>query len=315
MDVDERGMPVSPAVGWARFTGHIAGLYGREGEAWLRALPALLRACERRWHCHIGRPYTLSYNYVAEATLQDGRAVAIKVGFPCRESRTEIEALRLYDGRGSVRLLDADLTAGLLLLERLKPGTLLADLSDDARATEIAAGVMQRLWRPVPTAHVFPLVAEWAAGLDDLRVAFEGGTGPFPAALVAEAEQLFGALIGSMDEPVVLHGDLHHFNILQAEREPWLAIDPKGLVGEPAYETGALLRNPYPTLLAMARPATVLARRVDQLAEALGIDRARIRGWGLAQAVLAGWWSYESGGGDTHEYWIRCAQLIAALPE
>ena len=78
-----------------------------------------------------------------------------------------------------------------------------------------------------------------------------------------------------MAPPVVLHGDLHHFNILAAERQPWLAIDPKGVVGEPVYETGALLRNPWPDLLSLPDPGRILARRVDQLAEELGFDRAR----------------------------------------
>jgi len=115
-----------------------------------------------------------------------------------------------------------------------------------------------------------------------------------------------------MREPVLLHGDLHHDNILAAERQPWLAIDPKGLVGEPEYEVGALLRNPMPGLLAIPHPERVLARRLDILAESLGFDRDRLRAWGLAQAVLAAWWSIEDHG-QGWETWIACAALLDRL--
>ncbi len=115
-----------------------------------------------------------------------------------------------------------------------------------------------------------------------------------------------------MAEPVLLHGDLHHENILAAEREPWLAIDPKGLVGEPAYEVGAWLRNPMPQLLDMPQPGRILARRINQLAEELGFDRARLRDWGLAQAMLSAWWSMEDSGGLSI-FSITCAELLAAI--
>jgi streptomycin 6-kinase len=109
-----------------------------------------------------------------------------------------------------------------------------------------------------------------------------------------------------MAEPVLLHGDLHHWNILTSEREPWLALDPKGVVGEPGYEIGPLLLNP--TL----QPGHVLARRIDQLAEELGLDRERLLGWGLAHAVLSAWWSVEDHGHGWEEA-ITCAELLAAL--
>ena len=91
-----------------------------------------------------------------------------------------------------------------------------------------------------------------------------------------------------------------------------MALDPKGVVGEPAYEVGALLRNPLPQLLTEPRPARVLARRVDQLAEELGFDRERIAGWGLAQAVLSAWWSFEDHG-HGWELAIACAEVLATL--
>jgi streptomycin 6-kinase len=120
-----------------------------------------------------------------------------------------------------------------------------------------------------------------------------------------------------MAEQVLLHGDLHHENILAAEREPWLAIDPKGVVGEPAYETGALLRNQLSVVLEASRPGKIMERRVDQLSHELGIDRARVRGWGLAQAVLSVWWDIEDFGHleDYDVATLACAELLAAIKD
>jgi streptomycin 6-kinase len=269
-------------------------LYGERGQQWLERLPLLLAECEQRWGITVLPPFsTLSYNYAAPATRADGADVVLKLGLPNPELTNEIEALRVYAGRGICRLLEADPEQGSLLLERLQPGAMLTTVSDDEQATAIAAQVMRQLWRPAPAQHNFPTIARWAKGLERLRSTFNGGVGPFPLYLVEQAERLFEELIHSMSEPTLLHGDLHHFNILSAQRETWLAIDPKGVVGEPAYEVGALLRNPSTRVISDVRVQT---RRVDQLAAELSIDRERILGWGLAQAVLSGWWSYEDHG-------------------
>jgi streptomycin 6-kinase len=291
----------------------IVELHGTTGVEWLNRLPSLVADCEQRWSLQVLPPFEpLSYNYVAPAVRADGTEVVLKVGVPNAELLTEIEALRLFDGHGIVRLLEADYEQGALLLERLKPGTPLSSLTDDEQATSIAIQVIGQLWKPVSLEHSFPTVAKWAAGLKRLRERFDGGSGPFPGSLVEEAETLFGELIGSMGEEVLLHGDLHHQNILAAERQPWLALDPKGVVGEAAYEVGALLRNPMPQLLTEPHPGRILARRVEQLAEGLGFDRARVVGWGMAQAVLAGWWSFEDHGRGW-ESWIACAEILAGL--
>lgn len=296
-----------------KFARTMTELHGAAGAEWLDSLPSLVADFAGRWSLNVLPPFEpLSYNYVAPALRADGTDVVLKVGVPNPELLTEIEALRLYAGHGIVQILEADPDRGALLLERLKPGTPLSTLADDERATSIAAQVMRQLWRPVPAEHPFPSLAKWTAGMRRLRDHFEGGTGPFPIPLVEMAENLFAELMGSMAQPVLLHGDLHHDNILSAERQPWLALDPKGIVGEPAYEVGALLHNPRPQLLAAPHPDRMLARRVDQLTEELGFDRSRIVGWGLAQAVLSAWWSFEDHG-HGWEWAIACAELLARL--
>lgn len=287
-------------------------LHGATGAAWLSKLPTLVAECAVRWSLTVMPPFeNLTYNYVAPAVRADGADVVLKIGVPNPELLTEIAALRIFDGRGIVQLLDADPALGALLLERLKPGATLLTIADDEQSTHIVAQVMRRLWRPVPEHHSFPTIAKWAKGFERLHKRF-GGTGPFPKCLVEAAESIYAEFIGAMAEPVLLHGDLHHENILSAERQPWLALDPKGVVGEPAYEVGALLRNPLSQLLAAPEPGRVLARRVEQLADELGFDRARIIGWGMAQAVLSAWWSFEDHG-HGWEPAIRCAELLAEL--
>jgi streptomycin 6-kinase len=291
----------------------ILSVHAIEGRPWLEHFPELLAECQLHWMLAVMAPLpNLTHNYVAPAVGADGQELILKLGVPDRELLTEIDALRLFDGRGCVQLVAADRERGALLLERLRPGRPLATVEDDEAATSIAVEVMRQLWRHVPAEHPFPSVADWAAGLGRLRKRFDGTSGPLPERLVERAEVLFEELLASMDEPVLLHGDLHHGNILAAERQLWLAIDPKGVVGEPAYEAGSSLRNPFPQLLAGPDPCRRLARRVRQMAEELGFAQERLVGWGLVQAVLAAWWSIEdicSG----WEYFVACAELLAGV--
>ncbi|NJM40220.1 MAG: phosphotransferase, partial [Anaerolineae bacterium] len=118
---------------------------------------------------------------------------------------------------------------------------------------------------------------------------FGGSTGPFSAKLVAQAESLRAQLLISQPQSTLLHADLHHFNILQTERG-WLAIDPKGVVGEPAYEIASFLYNPHDTVITKDR----VARRIAIFSEVLSLERERILGWGIVQCVLSAWWSFDS---------------------
>jgi streptomycin 6-kinase len=295
------------------FARTIADLHGDAGHDWVAQLPSIIREHARAWSLTVLPSFEpLSYNYVAPAIRADGTHVVLKAGFPTTEFSTEIDALGIYDGRGAVRLLEVDREHSIMLLEMIRPGTSLAMERDDRRRTSAAADLMCRLWRPVPDGYAFPSVAQWGMGLQRLRERFNGGTGPLPAPLVDTAERLFAELLASMAEPVLLHGDLHHGNILASESERWLAIDPKGVIGEPVYEIGALLRNPWPELLAEENPGRILARRVDQFAEELGFDRERIVGWGIAQGVLSAWWSIEDHEGGW-EWSIACAKLLAGI--
>ena len=168
------------------FVRKMIALSEEEGRAWIERLPTILAACEQRWGVTIGLPFDLSFNYVAPAICSDGTPVVVKACLPDGES-TQVEALRLFDGRGMVRLLEYDEGEEVMLLERLRPGTLLSTVEDDEKATSIAASVMRQMWRPVPQEHPFPTVFDWGKGFVRLRQHYGGGCGPFPPSLLKEA--------------------------------------------------------------------------------------------------------------------------------
>ena len=295
------------------FRRRITGAFGEKGSDWLSRLPDLLRDYRERWQLTLPQPaFPLSYNYVVPVAMSDGSAAVLKLGVPHDEIDTEIEALRLFDGHGAVRLLRYDASGGALLLERAIPGTMLLDEEDDGRATEIAAGLMRRLPKPAPTDHGLFTVKRWAQGFQRLHARFDGGTGPLPPTLVEKAEAIYRELLAESRPQVVLHGDLHHENILLSRDRGWLAIDPKGVAGEAEYETGALLRNP-PGLARRTGLDRLLAGRLDRLAEILGYERQRLALWAAAQAILSAWWSVEDDGGRGWQGAVFLAKRFLAL--
>jgi streptomycin 6-kinase len=265
---------------------------GEAGAFWLQSLPTLIETCEKQWSLKVFPPFPLTYNYVAPCIRSDGTHAVLKIGFPQdREFQTEIEALSVFQGEGIEKLLQADKDNAVLLLERVTPGVPLSTIKDDEEATRNLATVMKRLWKPLPEKHRFITIAEWAEAIPRLRRQYQGTSGPLPAHLVDKAERLFTELIASSAEPVLVHGDLHHDNVLSSKRTGWLAIDPKGIAAEPAYETAAMLRNPRTRLQHHPDIKKILTRRILVMSEALQIEPQRIYQWGLAQTVLSAVWS------------------------
>jgi len=288
----------------------IQNTFGAAGESWLSVLPDLLVESSHRWNLTDITPVAnLSYNFVAYAN-RDGESVVLKIGVPNVELTSEIAALRLYDGRGACHFLDADAGKGMFLLERLQPGRMLSTLDDDEQATHIAAEVMSQLWRPVPNNQDdFVLLKNWFNGFKRLRRRYKGKTGPMPEYLVKTAEKLSQELLAEDKDVVLLHGDFHHFNVLESGRG-WLAIDPKGVIGSRGYEVGPLLINPNDRFLNGSNPRRQTEKRIAILSEMLGVERGRIRSWGLCHAVLSAWWSIEDNDPSGCENSIHCAEII-----
>ena len=289
----------------------IVDVHGDVGVAWLARLPALLADVAARWSLTVSPPFPeLSYNYVAPVVGPGGAAWVLKAGVPHRELWDEIDALRLYDGRGIARLIDADRERGVLLLERLLPGASLRTVADDAQVSVVAEVVRALDGVVLPDGHPFRTIGHLARGFERLRAMF-GNTGPFPAERVARAEGLFRELAGETVGFRLIHGDLNPGNVLRATRAEWLAIDPKGYAGDPLWDVATFLNDPPRGLIADDL-RQLQARRVAQLAEALGVARRDILAWAEAHAVLSAWWSYEDHGAGW-EPAVALAALYADL--
>jgi streptomycin 6-kinase len=186
---------------------------------------------------------------------------------------------------------------------------LAVNVSDDL-ATGILADVMGRMSPRAPTSTV-PTTQQWGCGFE--RHVAAGGTGHIPKPLLEAAQRMYSHLCASQSKPRLLHGDLHHDNVLLDSKRGWLAIDPKGVVGEPEYEAGAALRNPYECPGLFAEPQTI-ERRVGRFERDLHLDAGRILAWAFAQAVLALIWAVEDGvvvGPD--DGWIAFASTIRPM--
>ena len=194
------------------------------------------------------------------------------------EGMHEAEALRFWDGNGAVRLLAHDPTRKALMLERCRPGTPLGTRYDE-EALATAAALMQRLWRPAPAeVQWWRLETEVERWLVELPERFERDGRPFERRLLDAALDAMRTLAPAQEDAVLCHQDLHGGNILRAGREPWLAIDPKPIVAERVYDTVAIVRDAKPT-------RDELRRRLDTLSDLLGLDRERMRLWGIAKSV------------------------------
>jgi streptomycin 6-kinase len=244
------------------------------------------------WDLDVGAPYALSYHWVAPATRADGAPAVLKLGVPGADHLAgQAATLRHFDGHGAVRLLAFDEARGALLLERAEPGTMLRALvpDRDEEATAVHVDMMRRLHRPAPPDCGLPDLTTHRTDLTD-HLRAHPGDDPLPRHLVERALGLFDELYASAPRRVVLHGDLHHDNVLRAAREPWLAIDPHGLVGDPGYDLGAMLYNPEPERRDERLLALVPAR-IEQLADGLRMPVERVVGWGFVQAVLSEVWT------------------------
>jgi streptomycin 6-kinase len=276
------------------------------GAEWLESLPRLAGECAERWSLRLGAPFEQGHvSLTLRATLEDESPGVLKLNFPEQETEHEADALAHWRGEGAVRLLEVDRERRALLIERAVPGTSLWELEDDEEATRIAAQVLRRLWeRPPAENHPYRVLAGEAQGwMRQLRADWEADGRPFEEALVEAGEEAARGLSSSQPSLVVCHQDFQGSNVLRAEREPWLAIDPKPIVGEPAFDVASLLRDRR-----WAISGEVIRRRLDLLADELDLDRERMRGWGIVHALYWG-----VGPRKVEADMVECARILFAL--
>ena len=276
----------------------------RGGADWLDRLPRFASECAEQWSLELGDAFPHgNVSLTLEATRAGGTPAVLKLNFPERETEHEADALELWDGRGAVRLLEVDPERNALLLERALPGTTLWEVEDDEEATRIAAAVLQRIWHKPPANHKFRVLADeaeqWTA---QLRRYWEELARPFEEELVEAAEDAARELARTQRVQVVCHQDFQGSNVLRAEREPWLAIDPKPIVGEPAFDVASLLRDRRWDI-----QSGVIHRRLDLLTAELGLERERMRGWGIVHALYWG-----VGSEKVEPEMVACARILLA---
>ena len=285
--------------------------FGDRGEEWLERLPVILADVAALWKVSLLDPFPdLSINVVIPALCEDGREVVVKAGVPSREIETEAEALRCFDGEGAVHLIKAEEPEGLLMLERLRPGTSARASLDENEAIEVAASVICRLRRDLPINGSFPTLEEWFAGLDRYRNKHRSLSGPLPLSLVEKGEAIVLELLASTEREVLLHGDLHHGNLLVSGDE-WVAIDPKGVIGDETFEVCPFLRNRIPELLREDDLRVMLERRIDRFADALELDRQRLVAWAFAESLLSAVWDAD----DPAQSWKKTLRIVQTMEE
>ncbi len=250
-----------------------------ERRAWLEQLPKAIREVETRWSLTLGAPFDgneVSCSWVAPAVRRDGTRAILKLGMPHMEGEHEINALRFWDGDPTVRLLEADDDLNAMLLEQCEPGTALRRLPEPEQDV-IVAGLLRRLWRLPAAPHPFRPLAAMTAQWANETIA-DSARWP-DVGLVQEGLRLFEELPRTSPTEVLLATDLHAGNILRAEREPWLVIDPKPFVGDPAYDATQHLFNCEGRL--RADPEGTMRR----FAELLEVEYERVRLWMFARSA------------------------------
>jgi streptomycin 6-kinase len=260
------------------------------GRAWLASLPSVAAECADQWNLVLGDVFPDAFvSAPIAATLGDGTEAVLKLQFPDRETEHEADALLQWDGDGAIRLLAHDPERHALLLERCTPGTPLSRLGADA-ALSILTRLLPRLWQAAgrPFRPLAEEAAWWAEGLE--RRAREAND--LPRRLLDTALDALRTLPATQGEPVLLHQDLHAGNVLQAEREPWLVIDPKPLAGEREFGIAPIVRS-----FELGHGRRDVRYRLDRLTAELGLDRERARLWALAQTLA---WTPEGEHARTH---------------
>lgn len=287
-------------------------LHGEQGVAWSEALPGIITDFASRFEFIPEAPFSnLSYNFVLRAKLKDGKPAVLKSSFMKDELAQEVSVLRAYQGRGAINVINADEEGGVALLQAAAPGIPLSIIEDDARATDIFCEVFRHMHISAPPGSQFPSMKQHFAAIERYRERCLQGSiaSPLPENWVENAEECLAYLIATTSENLLLHGDLHHENILREGEERWVVIDPKGIIGDIHFDTIQYLLN-YEDR--GGDREHVLRTRIAIMADRLGLDPRRIAMWGVARGVLEACWIIEEGGTDWHRG-IQITERFAKL--
>lgn len=288
-----------------KFVNTMKSIHKEKAKEWLKNFDNMIADYEARWELNIQEPFDLSFNFVAPAVRNNGQEVVLKVVLSRKEFLAELEAIKLMNGKGMVELLEYDLNLGVMLLERLTPGHTLAAIEDDEEAARIASQVMKRLWVPAPEKTEIQTVIDRENSLKRITHNNPEGFGPISKETLEEALKIFAELNREITLSYLLHGDLHHYNILK-NGNSWTAIDPKGLIGDREDVIQYLLNK-----LPESNVNDIIEKRVDIFVNELNLDKERILLRGFSHAVLSTCWTIKDG--NFSETFLNTIQVFRNL--
>jgi len=271
---------------------HVSAILGSQGEAWLDRLPRFVEDLRSEWSIEVKEPYAAGeFNFVAAAIRTNGEPVVLKIAPPYHDGEylREAEFLRHRDGRGAVALLAQDIERRAILLGQAIPGKNLAEIFTGAEldAIDPAIDVLHSISEPAPKDLInVKTIDDWFAGLRR----FEDTV--FSADYAVKALDLYQRLTAT--RPLLyLHGDFHPANVVSAQREEYLAIDPKGVIGHIGYDIAVFLNNFHWWLENDPDVRQKLDAAVLSFSKAFDISPIELRQWAFAQMVLGAWWSFD----------------------
>lgn len=269
--------------------------FGEEGAAWIAALPALVADLLDHWELTPdGSARAGEASLVLPVLRGDGLPAALRLQMPREETTAALIGLRAWKGAAMVRLLDHDPQSSSMLLERLDGSHTLASVEDDDQAMGILAGLLARLVS-VPAPPGLRRLDDIAAQmLERVPSAVTALVDPADRRLLRGWASAVAELVGEPGDRL-LHWDLHYDNVLAAEREPWLAIDPEPLAGDPGFDLWPALDSGWDDVVAAGDAPRVVRRRFDLLTEVLGLDRARATGWTCGRLLQNSLWDIDDG--------------------
>lgn len=288
-----------------KLTQNVINIAGEDGKTWIASLPDTVRILTDYWKLSNLVPVdNMSFNYVIKAVCNTNQPAVLKIGFDASVITDEKRALIYFDGNASVRLIDYNEKYNALLLEQAIPGASLKSLypDNDKFVIDCYADTVQKLHNKLLTnRHDFRHISDWLKKLDEFK------SDQLPEHLLQKAIHLKNVLLTSMRKEVLLHGDLHHDNVLK-NGDSWLTIDPKGIIGEPEFEIAAFdfihsteLRNNFEI-------KKLFLSRIKMVAERSNLSAERIRDWVLVRLVLSAVWYIEDNGDPG--FTIKLAEIL-----
>jgi len=282
------------------FEQNIITIYGSEGKKWLHELPSVLADLSKQYNISQLEPVSnMSFNYVARGFIKE-KPIIVKLGLNNKALSKETQCLKAFESHATPKVIaNKD---NMIIMECAVPGITLKEHFplQETEATNILCNVIKDLHTAqIPIGHNFYHIKDLLQTLDkEIDI---------PNNILNKARRLRDKLLSTTTKEVLLHGDLHHDNILKNDHG-WMVIDPKGFIGDPAFETTAYICNPIPDLLHENNPTEIIIGRIQLCAKNLNFPEQRVKDWFYVKSVLCWAWSLEDK--LDHVYWKKLLNIL-----